>query len=307
MKLISRKKTRKFRHDLLYFAAKMGYSLAQKIPRHFGLFFFGAIGKLIFLFPGLDKKRTIEHLRFIYGNRWSEQKIHQVASKVYVNIGKNLFDSIHLSQMDTMALDTIVTCDPVDELKREYGKVKGIITVTSHSGCFEMLLHYFPAHGFKCFAIGRKMFDQRLENLVRQTRAGKDTEYLDRSEGTRKMIRLLNEGRFFGVLIDQDTNVEGVWADFLGHTAFTPSGPVKLAMKFNIPLFVITTARLEKERHHIFISPKVDMVQTDNFEADLQANVTKVNSLICETINRFPSQWVWMHRRWLHQPSDGQK
>lgn len=307
MKVLSRRKTRKLRHDLLFFAARLGYKCAQIIPRRLGLILFGSIGRLIYLFPGLDKKRTFEHLRFIYGGRWNRKQIRDVASGVYCNLGKNLFDSIYLSQMSTAELDKVVTCDPIDELRKEYEKGKGIITVTSHSGCFEMLLHYFPAHGFKCFAIGRKMFDQRLENLVRQTRAGKDIAYLDRSEGTRKMVRLLGEGRFFGVLIDQDTNVEGVWADFLGHSAFTPSGPVKLAMKFNIPLFVITTARIEKDRHHIFISPKVEMTQTENFETDLQANVTKVNAFICETINRYPSQWVWMHRRWLHQPSKESK
>jgi KDO2-lipid IV(A) lauroyltransferase len=307
MKVLSRRKTRKLRHDLLYFAARLGYKCAQTIPRRLGLLLFGSIGKLIYLFPGLDKRRTLEHLKFVYGDRWTRTQIRCVACGVYCNLGKNLFDSIYLSQLSTTELDKVVTCDPIDELKREYDKGKGIITVTSHSGCFEMLLHYFPAHGFKCFAIGRKMFDQRLENLVRQTRAGKDIAYLDRSEGTRKMVRLLGEGRFFGVLIDQDTNVEGVWADFLGHNAFTPSGPVKLAMKFNIPLFVITTARIEKDRHHIFISPKVEMTQTDNFETDLQANVTKVNGYICDTINRYPSQWVWMHRRWLHQPSKESK
>jgi KDO2-lipid IV(A) lauroyltransferase len=303
MKVLSRRKTRKLRHDLLFFAARLGYKCAQIVPRRLGLILFGSIGKLIYLFPGLDKKRTLEHLRFVYGNRWNHKQIHCVACGVYCNLGKNLFDSIYLSQLSAAELDKVVTCDPIDELKKEYDKGKGIIIVTSHSGCFEMLLHYFPAHGFKCFAIGRKMFDQRLEDLVRQTRAGKDIAYLDRSEGTRKMVRLLGEGRFFGVLIDQDTSVEGVWSDFLGHSAFTPSGPVKLAMKFKIPLFVITTARIKKERHHIFISPKVEMTNTDNFEADLQANVTKVNGYICETINRYPSQWVWMHRRWLHQPS----
>lgn len=301
MKLISRKNSRKLRHDLLFFAAKVGYWLALKMPRRSGLFLFGITGKLIFLFPGIDRKRTIEHLCFIYGNRWNKKQIISTASNVYGNIAKNLFDAIHLSQMDAAQLKTVVSCDPVDELKKEYDRGKGIIIITSHSGCFEMLLHYFPAIGFKCFAIGRKMFDQRLEELVRQTRAGKEIVYLDRSEGTRKMIRLLAEGRFFGVLIDQDTSVEGVWADFLGHSAFTPSGPIKLAMKFDIPVFVITTARIDEQRHHIFISEKVDMAQTNDFETDLRTNVTKVNSLICRTIDRYPSQWVWMHRRWLHQ------
>ncbi|HEX3019064.1 MAG TPA: lysophospholipid acyltransferase family protein [Chitinispirillaceae bacterium] len=290
------------RHDLLYKGAQIAFNIASKIPRSTGLSLFGRIGALVFLFPSLEKRRTISHLKFIYGNKWSEKQILSTAREVYIELGKNLFDAIHLSRLNQEALNRIVQHDSLDEFRSAYELNKGVIVITAHVGCFEMLLHFFALHGFKSFAVGRKMFDQRLEELIRETRSGDNIEYMDRTEGTIKIVRLLKQGKTFGVLIDQDTKVESVFAPFLGHDASTPSGPVKLAMKFDIPAFVVTTVRQKNNTHHVYISEQLKLTRTDDFESDLRVNVQKANDIICDTIRRYPSQWVWMHRRWKHKP-----
>jgi KDO2-lipid IV(A) lauroyltransferase len=294
---------KKLRHHLLYRGAQIAFNLASKIPRNIGLFIFGQIGALIFLFPNLEKRRTLSHLRFIYGDRWSEKQIRVTAREVYIGLGKNLFDAIYLSRLSPEKFNRIVHHDSLDEFRKAYELNKGVIVITAHVGCFEMLLHFFALHGFRSFAVGRKMFDQRLEDLIRKTRSGDNIEYMDRSEGTIKLVKLLKQGKAFGVLIDQDTKVESVFATFLGHQALTPSGPLKLSMKLGIPAFVATTARQKDNTHYVFISEQIALSETGDFESDLRENVQKANDLICRTIEKYPSQWVWMHRRWKTQPT----
>jgi KDO2-lipid IV(A) lauroyltransferase len=294
---------KKLRHHLLYRGAQIVFDMASRIPRSIGLFIFGRIGAFIFLFPNREKKRTLTHLRFIYGNRWSEKQIRKTAREVYIGLGKNLFDAIYLSRLSPEKFNLVVHHDSLEEFRKAYELNKGVIVITAHVGCFEMLLHFFALHGFRSFAVGRKMFDQRLEDLIRKTRSGDNIEYMDRSEGTVKLVRLLKQGKAFGVLIDQDTKVESVFATFLGYQALTPSGPLKLAMKLGIPVFVATTARQKDNTHHVFISEQIALSKTGNFESDLKENVQKANDLICRTIEKYPSQWVWMHRRWKHQPT----
>ncbi len=267
-----------------------------------GLFFFGQIGAFVFLFPNREKQRTLSHLKFIYGDRWSERQIRNTAREVYIGLGKNLFDAIYLSRLSPEEFNRIVHHDSLDSFRKAYELNKGVIVITAHVGCFEMLLHFFALHGFRSFAVGRKMFDNRLEDLIRKARSGDNIEYMDRTEGTIKVVRLLKQGKAFGVLIDQDTKVESVFATFLGHQALTPSGPLKLAMKLGIPAFVATTARQKDNTHHVFISEQIALSETGDFESDLRENVQKANDLICRTIEKYPSQWVWMHRRWKHQP-----
>jgi KDO2-lipid IV(A) lauroyltransferase len=76
-------------------------------------------------------------------------------------------------------------------------------------------------------------------------------------------------------------------------------------MKMEVPVFVVTTARVEGGKHHVFISKEIEMDNTGDFEADLVRNVQKANDKICETIRKHPDQWVWMHRRWRTAPAKG--
>jgi len=295
--------SKRIRHSLLFRGAQCAVNCASFIPRAIGLPLFGFIGAVVFFFPSRDKKRTLTHLSFIYGDKWSEKQIRKTARDVYDELGKNLFDAIYLSRLKIADFDRIVQHDSLESFRKEYEQKKGVIVITAHVGCFEMLLHFFALHGFQSFAIGRKMFDQRLEHLIRKNRSGDNIEYMDRTEGTIKIVRILKSGKAFGVLIDQDTKVESVFASFLGHTASTPSGPIKLAMKMDIPVFVATTARQNDNTHYVYLSEKLSLIQSNDFESDLKKNVQLANDLICRTIEKFPSQWVWMHRRWRRQPS----
>jgi Kdo2-lipid IVA lauroyltransferase/acyltransferase len=294
---------RKLRYATLNRFARFSIALARMLPRSFGIRLFGVLGSMAFSFPHADRKRTIDHLRLIFGNEWDERTIRKTARSVYRELGKNLFDMFLLPRLSKSVFDQIVRHDPLDQLRKEYVKGKGCIMVTAHTGCFQMQLHFMAFHGFKVFAIGKKMHDEEFDNIVRSTRSGESIKYMDRSESPRKIVRYLQEGNLFGVLIDQDTSVEGVFADFMGITAYTPSGPVKMAMKLAVPLFVVTTARQGDDTHHVFIDGPVHLRESGDFEEDLVHNVTMVNSLICRTIRRYPSQWVWMHRRWKKQPA----
>lgn len=293
---------RAFRYWLLCNGAQAGVFLIRVLPRQFGLMLFAGIGYLVYLLPHADRKRTLHHLKMIFGASWSEMKIRQAAGSVYRELGKNLYDAFYLPRISQEKFNRLVSHDSLDKVDAAYRKGKGAIVITAHIGCFEMLLHFFPLKGYRSFAIGRRMRDERLERIVRSLRSGEDIIYMDRSESPRSILRYLNDGRMLGVLVDQDTSVEGIYAAFLGRKAYTPSGPIKMAMKFNIPVFIATTVRLPGERHHVHITGPLELRKGNEFGSDLHYNVTMVNSHISETIMRYPEQWVWMHRRWRRQP-----
>jgi KDO2-lipid IV(A) lauroyltransferase len=295
---------RRRRHDLAYLLVLIIRALATVLPRRPGLVLFGAIGGLVYAVGGVERRRTLKHLEYVYGDQWDRWRIRRTARRVFVELGKNLFDAIRIPRLGAKAYARVVSHDPMDEMHAVIAGGSGLIGITGHIGCFEMQLPFFATHGVPAFAIGQRLFDSRVDRIVAGARADGDTIYLRRSENPRTMIRLLREGRSLGVLIDQDTKVEGVFANFLGHLAYTPSGPVRLAMRMKIPVFVTTTARLKGDRHHIYVSKRVQFADTGDFERDLVANVQKVNDLLSEAIHRNPEQWVWMHRRWRRRPDD---
>jgi KDO2-lipid IV(A) lauroyltransferase len=295
--------TKKFiKNSILFISAKTAFLCALLLPRPLGLRLFGALGRLAFCVPNIERTRTLEHLRLVFGASWNEKKIRATARKVYVSLGRNLFDAVKLSRAPEKVFNAIVKHSDLAPFREAFGRGRGVIVITAHIGCFELLLHFFARHGFRSFAIGQRSFDPRLDGLIRRIRSGEDIDYMDRSESPRKIIRGLQEGKAFGVLIDQDTMVEGVFAQFLGKTAYTPSGPVRIAMRFGIPAVVATITRQPDNTHHVSLSDILEFTDRGDFENDLLKNVQLANDRIGETIVRFPEQWVWMHRRWKRQP-----
>ncbi|MFW5774815.1 MAG: lysophospholipid acyltransferase family protein [Chitinivibrionales bacterium] len=290
------------KNDAIYLAVRLIVVVARLLPRTAGTRIFGWLGGLVFLLPTKDRRRTHDHLRFIFGERWTKEKIRQTARAVYVNLGKNFFDALYFSRCTKKQIQAIVHTDDLTKFKQAYQKGKGVIVITSHVGCFEMLLHYFAHIGFSCFAIGSKLYDKRLDRLVARLRSGEGIDYMHREGSGRNVIRMLKRGKVFGVLIDQDTKVDGVFAHFLGHLAYTPSAPVRMGLRYDIPMVVMTTHRAGDDTHHIAVSDPIQVERTDDFTRDMVQTIEYINDMIGEAIKKHPEQWVWMHRRWHRRP-----
>jgi KDO2-lipid IV(A) lauroyltransferase len=293
---------RRVRHRILGWLARVGFAAGRALPRSVGLTLFSCIGTVCYYLLRTDRRTTVNNLRFIFGNEWDEKKIRAVSRAVFRSKGKNLFDAVHLGAAKADIFDGIVSHDSLYDIAQANGRGKGIVVITAHLGCFEMLLHLFARRGLSCFAVGRAFKIPGVDEAVRKIRSGPDIEYIDRSESSRKIVRLLRQGRVMGVLIDQDTNVEGVFADFLGHPAFTPSSAVRFAMRLGIPIFVAVTARVAGDKHHVYVSEELIPVNTGDINADLVTNIRRINDIIGNYIRKHPEQWVWMHERWKTAP-----
>lgn len=294
---------RRRRHDFLYLMALGARGLALSLPRPLGLALFGSLGRAAYTLAATDRRRTLTHLRLIYGDSWDEGRIRRTAVQVFVNLGKNLFDAVRLPAMRDTAVDRIVRCERRSAFVETHRAGKGPVAITAHIGCFEMLLPYFCRRGIRGFAVGQRLIDRRLDAMVTRARSGSNMEYVSRAESARGVIRRLRDGMTFGALIDQDTDVDGVFAHFLGRLAYTPSGPVRLAMRYGIPVFVVTTRRAAGDTHIIDVAGPLELAAGGVFEHDLVRNVEQVNAVIGAAIHAAPEQWVWMHRRWRHTPA----
>ena len=292
------------RNDLLFFLIKALLFSMKLLPRRVGLLLFGTVGRLFFLFPTIEKERTYANLRRIFSGTWSERRIKKTAKDIYYQLGKNLYDSIYLTICSDKQFFDIVKLNDLSRLKETYNEGRGVIGVAGHVGCFEMTIHVIARSDMNCVTIGQHLYDKRVEDLIVSFRKRNNIAYLSRDGSGRGIIKLLKQGYFFGSLIDQDTKIDGVFAKFLGIPAFTPSAPIRMAMKFNMPIFVAVTAR-QKDNTHLFdIKGPYELENTGDLERDLVFNVQKVNDILSDGILKNPEQWVWMHRRWKTRPTD---
>lgn len=183
---------------------------------------------------------------------------------------------------------------------------KGLVFVTGHVGNWELLAQRIAAD-HPSAVIARAGNDPKIMDLVAKVRAEGNLETLWREEPStaRAMIRCFKQGRPLGILIDQDTKVQGVFVPFFGRPAHTPRGAADLALRFRAP---VVAGWCRRRGPPPGSGHEIDFLEIpyDPEPPDRQAEVVRITAACTATleaaIRRTPAEWVWMHERWKTRP-----
>lgn len=193
-----------------------------------------------------------------------------------------------------------------DRFRALAARGKGLVFVTGHVGNWELLAQRIAAD-HPSAVIARAGNDPKVMGVLGQVRAEGNLETLWREDpGTaRAMIRCFKQGRPLGILIDQDTSVQGVFVPFFGQPAHTPRGAADLALRFQAPVLAGWCRRRGPKPgggHEIdFLEIPHDAEPRDR-EAEVVRITGACTAVLEEAIRKTPAEWVWMHERWKTRP-----
>jgi KDO2-lipid IV(A) lauroyltransferase len=143
------------------------------------------------------------------------------------------------------------------------------------------------------------MRDQRLDEELVAIRASVGVTTIDRDSSPREMIKSLRRGEILGVLIDQHTDVGGMYVPFFEKPAFTPTGVAKLACLTGAPIVPMADFLNANGKHTIQVLPPIVPPDVVTDKSATVERLTKECSLAVEQLIRIdPKQWVWFHHRW---------
>jgi KDO2-lipid IV(A) lauroyltransferase len=177
------------------------------------------------------------------------------------------------------------------------GAGRGVLIVTGHCGNWELLAAAINCRGLGMRVVARALDEPELQDLLVAFRRRFGSESIERGRpgAARELLRALREGAL-GMLIDQDTRVDGVWVPFFGRPAYTPVGAAKVALRPGVAAVPTFIERRPDGTHLARFLPPLDLPPD---ETEATAAMTRA---IEAQIRRRPEQWVWMHRRWRRQP-----
>ena len=179
---------------------------------------------------------------------------------------------------------------------------RGVLALSGHVGCFELLAASHAARGVPVAVVGRRPNYSGIGKLLADLRDGYGVETIWRDDpmGARKLISWLKGGKVLAVLLDQDTELESRFPNFFGLPAASPVAPVRLAIKLKIPMittFIVRTGRLQ---HEVL----TETLEYDPEDEDAELKVLQeFHHRLEKVIIRYPSQWLWWHRRWRREPN----
>ncbi len=283
------------------FAAKSIGFCVSRLPRSVALAIGGGLGKLVFYLAPQQRELACEHLRCCLTFP-SERRVEAVAKQCFENLGKTVIEFMQFPRLDRAQIQRYVTFEGIEHVQQTLALGKGAIILTGHFGNWELLAASISATIAPLTPIVRELRSPRLNALVSSYREQAGYRTIDRDTGVRHALRCLKRNELLGIVADVDTAVSGVFVDFFGRHAYTPYSPVAIALKTGaaiLPTFII---RQPNGSHHAIIEPPLVLKQTDAKEKDLVANTQKFTKIIESYIRRYPTQWIWMHRRWKTQP-----
>lgn len=185
---------------------------------------------------------------------------------------------------------------------RERGK--GVLVLTGHLGAWELSSFYHSLAGFPMGLVIRRLDNPLVDDLVNRIRSRHGNRILHKDDFARGLIAAMRAGETVGILMDTNmTPPQGVFVPFFGVEACTASGLARVAQKTGaavVPGFLLWD---EDEQQYILrFSPELELVDTGDPDADAIENTARFTGILEEVVRQYPSQWLWMHRRWKTRP-----
>ena len=303
------KKLRKnSKYTLLVAAIKVLLVVIRVLPRKVSMQISAGLGSMAFSLLKEERIKTISNLTIAYGEEKSAAEIAAMAKEVWVNLGKSGVEfAIKMGQEKPEEFFKGLEVRGNEYLQEAYQKGRGILGLISHMGCWEGTAMGIPMLGLSAYAIGKRLGNEKLNALLFESRGKKGVPTLARGSSYKTILRTLREKNLIGILIDQDTEVRGVFVDFYGRPAYTPIGAAMLAMDSGAPVLPMFYLKKDDDTYELIIEKEIPLVMTGNRRQDMEENTRRFHEVIEKYIKKYPTQWVWMHNRWKTTPEMVQK
>lgn len=285
---------------LVFFGLK-GIALGSRmLPWGFGIWIGGQLGRLSFYLLSREKRIATTNIAFALGNEKTSGELEKVVQSSFENLGKGVIEILKMSRLRRGELDALVYLEGEEHLKRAYGEGRGVILITGHIGNWEMMAAILARRGYPLHVIAAPLYDPRIDDWISRSRNAFNIQTISRGapSSSKKIISVLRKKEVLGLLIDQDTKVDGVFVEFFNRKAYTPSGAASLALRSDAAVLPCFIVRLPGNKHRITIQEPIRLIFSGDHGKDLVLNTALFTRAIEDCVRRYPEQWVWMHRRW---------
>lgn len=286
-----------------YAAARVLLGIVGLLPRSVATALGSCAGKLAYRLLG-KLRRTGERNLELALPELSKAERDKILMGSLSSLGRSLGIFPQLKKITRKNLHEFVDIVGSGNFDAVSSNGRGTLFITGHLGNWELLpvafaLNYSPAN-----MLVRRLDNPKIEELVDEVRTLHGNRTLDKRAAARDMMRLLNDGKIIGVLIDSNADLrEGVFVDFFGIPACTTAGAASLALRTNanvLPFFMVWDKASGK--YQMKIEPPIDFISNGDKEKDRIELTVLMTNAIEKFVRKYPEQWLWIHRRWKTRP-----
>jgi len=195
-----------------------------------------------------------------------------------------------------------IEVDGYDHIKELFEKKKGFIIASSHIGNFELGGYVFQQNRGELYALayGGESEEYRKKREAALKRA--NLNLISIQEDLSHLFQLKQALEQGNTVIIQCDRIYGsnknLKIKFMGHDAWFPSGPFRLATQFDVPVIVLFIMKENLTKYKAFIIPlskyekeKNNIKQTEIYTESFAKSCEKI-------LNKYPRQWFNFFEFW---------
>ncbi|NOZ71665.1 MAG: lysophospholipid acyltransferase family protein [Chloroflexi bacterium] len=283
---------------------RLGLQLGRILPPKLGYFVADWVAwGLIKRNTSADIAALRKNLRVVLGPDVSAQQLEHTVRSSFRNVARAYYDLYHaLALGKEYVRASVEFTEQTQEIIAEYfGKGRGIMAVTSHSGNFDLAGLAYGLLGIPTQVITwpSPPEDYQMQNEIRSW-VGFDVTPLD-VHALKQAVQTLRQGGIVATAVDRPPPPgSGVYLPFFGRPARLPIGHIRLAMQTNAYLAVAQCHKHPTKPHvyQIHIEPLIEVEEEGDREQTIYTYASRVLALLEKHIRQYPDQWYMFHPVW---------
>jgi KDO2-lipid IV(A) lauroyltransferase len=179
-----------------------------------------------------------------------------------------------------------------------------VVLVTAHYGNWEAAAHILNLCRFHGHLVGRPIDNPWIDAEVRRFRERAGHQLLTKDGDVRAMLEVLKSNGLLVTLADQDAGPRGLFVDFFGRPASTHKAIASLAHRSGA-VIVVGGAKNAGGilDYQLWLPDVIWPEEYANLPDAVVALTQRITTAIERAIRDDPTQYLWLHRRWKHQPT----
>ncbi len=298
------KKRRPALDYLVYSVVRLVVAFAQTLTIGQSYALAHALAWLMYQVDRRHRSVGIENLRLAYGPCLDNAQQDHIVRSVYLHFCMMIMELLHIPRKVHLAnwrqYATLVGHKPVLDRFMTGGPV---ILLTGHYGNWELAGYLFGLFGYPTYSVARTLDNPYLDRYLRDFRERTGQKLIPKSGGYDQILEVLQSGRALSMLADQDAGQRGMFVDFFGRPASTHKAIALLSIEHQAPVVVGVARRVGPGfRYEIRCAQIIQPGEFSGTADDARLLTQRYTSALEELIRQDPTQYLWLHRRWKHQP-----
>lgn len=298
------KKRRPVVDYLVYLAVRLIVGICQAMSVEASYRFADRLAALLYRVDKRHRQVGLDNLRMAFGDEYTEAERDAIIRGVYRHFCRMVMEMLHIPRKlhpetwrERIAL--VGHEKVVDRL------LKGgpVIMLTGHFGNWEMAGYLFGVFGFPPNSVARTLDNPHLDRFVRSFRERTGQRMIAKKGGSDEILAVLAGGGVLSFLADQDAGQNGLFVDYFGRPASTHKSIAILALQHNAPVVVGYARRVGPGfRYEVGCPVVIEPGEFNGSGDDVKMLTQRYTKALEEIVRRDPDQYLWLHRRWKHQP-----